>query len=140
MIYLLVVPQGYWEIEQKLWKILLIQYFLNFILGRVCSIKFFKIPSFSTTFGLPIGILKGQFIEVALTKLKKIKGSYSVKFNFRWGLFSTKSWKNVVLTYLFPHFIFYIFGLGYCDVTVIPRLLCLQMLCCATYSFYIPWF
>ena len=24
MIYFLVVPQGYWEIEQKLWKILLI--------------------------------------------------------------------------------------------------------------------
>ena len=68
MIYLLVVPKGYWEIEQNLWKILIL-YFLNLILGRVCSIKFFKIPSFSTTFGLPTGILKGQFIYVTLKKL-----------------------------------------------------------------------
>ena len=49
-----------------------------------------------------------------------------------------KKLKKCCFDLLFPHFIFYFFGLGYCDVTVIPRLLCLQMLCCATYSFYIP--
>ena len=49
-----------------------------------------------------------------------------------------KKLKNFCFDLLFPHFIFYFFGLGYCDVTIIPRLLCLQMLRYATYCFYIP--
>ena len=49
-----------------------------------------------------------------------------------------KKLKNVVLAYFFPILYFNFFGLGYCDLTIIPRLLCLQMLCYATYSFYIP--
>ena len=49
-----------------------------------------------------------------------------------------KKLKKCCFDLLFPHFIFHFFGLGYCDVTIIPRLLCLQMLCYATYSFYIP--
>ena len=49
-----------------------------------------------------------------------------------------KKLKKCCFDPLFPHFMFYFFGLGYCDVTIIPRLLCLQMLHYATYSFYIP--
>ena len=49
-----------------------------------------------------------------------------------------KKLKKCCFDLLFPHFIFYFFGLGYCDVTIIPRLLCLQMLRYATYCFYIP--
>ena len=51
-----------------------------------------------------------------------------------------KKLKKWVFDPLFPNVIFYFFGLGYCDVTIIPRLLCLQMLRYATYCFYIPCF
>ena len=50
-----------------------------------------------------------------------------------------KKLKKRCFDLLFPHFIFHFFGRGYCDVTIIPRLLCLQILCYATNSFYIAW-
>ena len=61
----------------------------------VCSIKFFKIPSFNTTFWLPLEF-KQVISERYIHKIKTIISLVYVKLNFRWGLFFTKSSKNEV--------------------------------------------
>ena len=69
--YIVYVPPGLLTDRGKILKNFSNIIFLNLILGWVCSIKFFKIPSFNTTFWLPTGIQTGQFLKDTLTKLKK---------------------------------------------------------------------
>ena len=70
MFYIVYVPPGLLTDRGKIFTNII---FLNLILGWVCSIKFFKIPSFNTTFWLPTGIQTGPFLKDTLTKLKNKK-------------------------------------------------------------------